>query len=170
MKTLIFTIGIFLILSGCVTKKNCQRKFPPVVHEITIIEYEEKETFRDTTFYELIPGEIVVKIDTVFVSENGLVNSNVSFLETSLAWSKSQVIDSRLIHELVQIDTTLEIRLKDAIKEIDRLKEVTTIKKEITEVPRKLTKWQQFRIWIGNITLGSFGIFLLFMLLKVKLL
>lgn len=164
MKTLSILI-VALILTGCTTQKRCFRKFPPAL-ETQIITETEVVT-RDTTIVITIPAEQVVKIDTVIIDAAGLVHSKLSYLETSLAWSTAQIRNSRLHHELHQIDTLIEVRLEDAIREIDRLhkelsKQVTTV-----EVERRLSWWQRVTMVFGYLFIGAIILFAGLLVLRI---
>ena len=159
MKTILFTLAIFtLILSGCITKEKCFNRFPPQTIETVTTTIEIKETFKDTIIYQTLPGEIVTLVDTVIQEKDGRINSKISHLETSLAWSTAQIRNNLLHHELHQKDTTLEINLQNAIREIERLEKELTEKTKVVEVPRKLTWWQKFRLRFANIAFISLTI------------
>lgn len=48
------------ILSSCVTKKRCNKKFPPEVSKSDSINTFEKIVYRDTLVHDTIPGDSVV--------------------------------------------------------------------------------------------------------------
>lgn len=169
MKALIFILLPLFLFSSCITRQKCLQRFPPEIKEITSVTVEVRETLRDTIIFRELPGETLIQVDTVLIDNKALINTHVSFLETSLAWSKAQIRNNKLCHELVQKDTTLEFRLNDAIREVERLEKELTLKTETVEVPRKLTKWQQFRLSLANISLVCLAIFLIYLLLKIKL-
>jgi hypothetical protein len=167
MKTLLFVAAIAL-LSGCITREKCQRRYPPEV--ITEVITETQIITRDTLIYITLPPEVVVHTDTVLIDQQtGLVNSRRSYLETSLAWSTAQVIDSRLHHELQQPDTTIEVRLKDALKTVDRLQRELSEKITTVEVEKPLTWWQQTMIRGGYLLLALIAGAVGYALLKIKL-
>ncbi|MBE0661148.1 MAG: hypothetical protein IH597_01670 [Bacteroidales bacterium] len=169
MKIFFFILLPLLLFSGCITRQKCLQRFPPEIKEITSVTVEVRETFRDTIIFRELPGDTIIQVDTVLIDNKGLINTNISLLETSLAWSKAQIRNNKLFHELVQKDTTLEFRLHNAIKEVERLEKELTLKTETVEVPRKLTKWQQFRLSLANISLVCLAIFSIYLLLKIKL-
>ena len=170
MKTLILIAALALLLTGCVTQDRCLRKFPPEIKEVTKIVTETVTITRDTTIYVRLPAEVVVQTDTVLVdTETGLITSKLSRLETSLAWSTAQIRNSRLHHELQQVDTTIEHRLQDAIREVDRLEKELTEKVTTIEVPRRLNWWQRLRMTIGTLALGSGLGWLVLLILKIRL-
>jgi hypothetical protein len=169
MKTTMFTLAILMLLfSGCITKEKCYNRFPPQTIETVTTTIEVKETFKDTIIYQTLPGEIVILVDTVIQEKDGKINSKLSRLETTLAWSTAQIRNNLLFHELHQKDTTLEFRLNDAIREVERLEKELTLKTETVEVPRQLTKWQQFRLRLANISLVCLAFFSIYLLLKIK--
>jgi len=169
----VFAIVMITMLAGCVTQERCLQRYPPEVKEITKLVTETKIVTRDTTIYVTMPAEVVVMTDTVVLDQGtGLINSKLSRLETSLAWSTAQIINSRLRHELYQKDTTIEHRLQNAIREVDRLEKELTERTTAVEVPRRLTWWQRLTIAVGTLTIGA-GIMLLAIVLlgifKIKL-
>jgi len=154
MKT--FTIIlVILLLTGCVTQKRCERKFPPqVIHTDSTIT-NTITIFRDTTIYIYLPGDTV--IDTVKVDvQNGVANSRPSIHETDLAWSMAQIVDNKLIHQLIMKDKTLEMLIKNAIRENATHSERRIKVKEIVK-ENYLTRWQWAQLYLGRIS----GIFLL---------
>jgi hypothetical protein len=122
MKAIFFILLPLFLFSGCITRQKCLQRFPPEIKEINSVTVEVRETLRDTIIFRELPGETLIQVDTVLIDNKGLINTNISFLETSLAWSKAQIRNNKLFHELVQKDTTLEFRLNDAIKKLKGLK------------------------------------------------
>jgi hypothetical protein len=111
-------IFISLLLSSCVTQKRCLERFPPASDTLSIVEIRDTIIFRDTTILIHLPGEIL--IDSVIIpcpEPAGPFIPDTARAETSLAvaiaWWKYPAIRLRLI----QKDTTIERRLRDAIRE-----------------------------------------------------
>ena len=155
MKHLTLIAAVALLLPGCITQDKCLKRYPPQIKEVTTYITETVTVTRDTTIYIKLPAEVQTHTDTVYIdSVTGLINSKRSRLETSLAWSTAQIINSRLHHELMQKDTTIEARLKDAIREVERLQKEITEKVTTVEVPRKLTRYQRFAVWWLGISIG----------------
>jgi hypothetical protein len=152
---LIGLVFFALLLSGCVTQKRCDQKFPPQLITSDSVITNTITIYRDTTIYVYLPGDTVY--DTVHVTiENGIANSRPSIHETDLAWSKAQVVDGRLIHELIQKDSVLARVIENAIRESATTTDRNRIKTEIIE-KNYVTGWQWFQIWMGRL----FGIILL---------
>jgi len=167
MKSIFFAL-IALMLSGCISQKRCLQRFPPVTEETVKIVTETKIITRDTTILVRLPAEVLIQNDTVLIDNTtGLIFSEPSFLETSLAWSKAQVLNSKLHHELHQKDTTIAFRLNNAIKEIERLETELRQKQTTVEVPRPLSKWQSFLQFLGYLSLAVIFLLLLFLLQKL---
>ena len=58
------------------------------------------------------------------------VNSELSILQVPFAKSTAQVVNSRLVHELVQTDTLLFIKFENAIKVVKRQEKVIKVLSE----------------------------------------
>lgn len=158
-----------LMLSGCITRERCLNRFPPQISDSIQIIRETVETIRDTTITVEIPGEVRLRVDTVYSDpKTGQSKSEKSFLETSLAWSSAEVKDGKLFHELHQRDTTIEFRLENAIREVDRLEKELRQKTTTVEVPRKLTRWQKFAIVWTNFSLGAGFLAIVFLAIKFR--
>jgi len=117
MRTLLLCLLAVLLLSGCVTQKKCDRKFPAqtmVIRKDSIIR-TTNTVFRDTTIYIYIKGETKYSTDTVWL-KNGLAYSNKDHLTTSFAESWAWVGNGRLYHKLIQKDTLIGQEVKDAIR------------------------------------------------------
>jgi hypothetical protein len=134
MKHLPFiSLIILLILIGC---KPCKEVTKTVIERDTIRESHIKIEYRDTIAYKEIKGKTVYIEKPVYI-EKGIVNSQPIIQETELCKSTAQVINSQLINELMQKDTTLRIKLNNALKTITELK--TELIKEKTENTKTIT-------------------------------
>lgn len=139
--TLMFIITL-LIFSGCVTRKACDRKFPPV--EMNSISETSKitTTYRDTTVYVKFPG------DTIF-KEILLKPGEVSKIASPMAVSEAWISQGKLNHRLSQKETMVPAVINDAVKTTvttaDRERIVHRVKKV-----NELTNWQLIQIWIGR--------------------
>jgi len=98
----------------------------------------------------------------------GLMNTDKSLLITSYARSWAQVIDGILYHDLIQVDTTLQVRLQNAIRLTNyfegRFKQSTTI------IPPKPLPWYDIGcIWTGRLAWLVAIVSLILGLIKSKL-
>ena len=144
MYRIVLAVIVALLLTGCVTERACQRKFPPQVKDSVRIEVVER--VRDTTIYIQIPADTVYRVDTVVV-RNGLPESQPSYLSTDYATSFAQVRAGRLLHELKQKDSVIERVIDDAVKESSRVEYRDRV---VTVEINRLTGWQWFQIWLGR--------------------
>lgn len=163
----ILVILVTLILSGCVTQKACEKKFPPEKIRVDSIIKTTETVYRDTTIFIYLEGDTVYSVDTVFVKE-GIANSLPSIHETDLIWSKAQVINNRLIHEVRQKDSVLAIVIEKAIKESAILNEKIKIEEKIVQV-NYLTSFQHFEIWLGRIFAILLFLFIGYKVIRYKL-
>lgn len=164
MKNMIFVAIATLLLSGsCVTRKACERKFPPeamIIRKDSIIQTTET-IYKDTTIYVHIPGETVKETKTVYLTE-GVMYSDKSHLFTSFADSWAFVENGKLIHTLMQKDTLIQQGIENAIRltwvRAERFFETS---KTITVEVNRLTGWQHFQLWTLRILIGIIVLFLL---------
>ena len=145
---IIAIILISLLSVSCLTvkriEKNCD-KFAAVCITETETNTETKTEIiteiedRDTSATIHIPEEKVRdKIPVKIEDENKkpvpvkkeYVNSELSVLKVPFARSTAQVVNSRLVHELVQTDTLLFIKWKNGIKTIKRQEKVIKVLSE----------------------------------------
>ena len=96
---------------------------------------------RDTVYLETPMKKLPPKVDPK------LLNTDLSYLESGLAWSTAQVVDGVLKHYLESGDTTIRIQLDNALKTITTLRtelrsstKVITIK-ENTKFAKFAIKW-----------------------------
>lgn len=57
---LLLLASVALLMCSCVTKKTCDRKFPPVISKSDSIYNTETIIYKDTTVYDTIPGDTVI--------------------------------------------------------------------------------------------------------------
>lgn len=154
MKYLI--IILLLIVTSC---------SPKIIKEVVTkdsIIYRESISYRDTTIFKYLPGDTVFKNTIVYVDKvTGLVNSKKLFAFTSLAEASAWVYNSKLFLNLIQKDTTIEIRLDSAIKEAIYWKEKyqsnnTVVVKEVTKSPW----YMKVLAWIGSLSLVVIGLWI----------
>ena len=120
----------------CITEKETDTV-------IRIIEKTEIE-YRDTIVYVNVPGKTVIKEVPVYI-ENGIVNSELSILSVPFAISYAQVVSSKLNHELVQTDTTLRIRLENALRYSKTLeKQNKVLKEKYVVTVKENSNWAKF--------------------------
>jgi len=159
MKTLVkilILIWLGVALIGC---------SPKVIKETITkdsIIYKEKISYRDTTIYRFIQGDTVFKTTVVYIDKNtGLINSKKLYAFTSLAEASAWVLNSHLYLNLIQKDTTIEIRLDSALKEASYWKErylnsATVLTKETFKSPW----YMKVLAWIGSISLVVIGLWI----------
>lgn len=115
MKTLICLILSSLILSSCVTEKKCTRKFPPQIETIIKDSIREVTIYRDTTIYIHFPADTIIKTDTIIVKEGYLYIAPM-YAETNLATASAWISYNKLSLMLADKDTTIQVRLLNALK------------------------------------------------------
>lgn len=103
--------------SSCATQRRCSRKFPPSSDTIKIVQVRDSIILRDTTVYIKIPGESAA--DSIVIPCPEIINyiADTAVAETSLAKAKAWWQYPRVRLELTQKDSTIEHRLKNALKE-----------------------------------------------------
>jgi hypothetical protein len=115
---------ILILITSCSPAKRLERfyvRHPELKPQSSVeikTEYIEKTVYRDTTIYITLPPDTVEK--EVIVKE--LINvpvftSEKVKAETNLARAESWIENTRLRLTLMDKDTTLELRLDNAVKE-----------------------------------------------------
>jgi hypothetical protein len=136
---LLLSVLLVLFLTSCSMQKYCNNRFPPATKDS--IRYVEKIVYRDTTVHVYFQGDTIR--DTVYLDT--VSNTARSFHSTALASSFAFWDGHRLLHELVQKDSTLAILLANAIK--DHSKEVYKDREVVRVVEKNiLTGLQNFQI------------------------
>jgi len=157
---ILILIALAALLTGCVTKKRCADKFPPqsTVEYREVVVEKEVIKYRDTIIYvELDPIEVeksvIIEVPVNLYVPPVEVFGNYS---TARAW-----IAKQKLHIDLKEGGTLEIELKDAIKEVERLKELIKEEKktEVIQVPYTPKVWL-FLGWIGILALILLGLFI----------
>lgn len=118
MRTLIVLVFAALLLPSCVTYRKCQQKFPPSTDTLQIVEVRDSIVLKDTTITVTIPGEVV--IDSVFIPVElpPTYKPDTVFARTELAESFAYINRNGLLRlHLTQRDTTITLRLENALKE-----------------------------------------------------
>ena len=159
MRKIICILYLFPVLfSSCLTvqkiEKNCD-KFAQICitdnAETTEISDTIWITKRDTIIDYQMEKEIVT--DTVFIRSNGTyLNSDTSYLTTGLASSEAFIWRSRLFHTLESGDTILNIRLNNALTEINHLRTELTEKTATVKIREDTTFGKFTKKWfIGSL-------------------
>lgn len=167
MKKVIYFIILALIISGCVSQKNCLRKFPP--QEIVIVKDSivEKDTviYSDIIHYDTIPGDTIIDSILIKIPIKKL-DIDTLCLDKYLAKSCAWVNGNKLFLELIQKDTIIHRILKDARIEKQRLREYyqSRYEKEVVRV-KYIPKFHKFTMWFF---VGFCGLSLIFIILKIK--
>jgi hypothetical protein len=162
MRKILFFL-VLISFASCVTRKACERKFPPevmIIRKDSIIRTTET-IYRDTTIYTHIPGDSVSDTKPV-LQKDGIISSDTSNLATAFAKSRAYVDNGKLIHELIQKDTLIQKKIDNAIRltwvRAERFFETS---KTITIEVNRLTGWQHFQLWTLRILIGIIILFLL---------
>lgn len=143
MKKLLILFIVFA-LGSCSVQKRCERLNCAKQTEY-VKEYITNTVYKDSLVPFYIQGERTVDSIPyeVIIYKDGTtkVNSKVSHLTTSLAYSDAWIQDGKLRHTLTQRDSVLWANVKNAIRITQSMmKEQTT---KVVEV-RKLTWWDKF--------------------------
>jgi len=136
-RSLILILLICFTGFSCVTQRRCLEKFPLSNDTIRIIEIRDTIILRDTTIFIHLPGES--RTDSVLIPcppPPGPYIPDTARAETSLAAAAAWWDYPSIKLRLIQKDTTIEARLKDAIREIshwrneyEKILQVRTLKK-----------------------------------------
>jgi len=155
MKWILLVISIIL-LSSCLTvkriEKNCDLfAIVCLTGKDTVFITKEKITiYRDTVVEYRIKRDTVNWSTPVYIRQ-GLMNSNLSYLETGLARSTAQVISGDLRHFLQSGDTILQLRLDNALRDVrvlntrlEKHQNIVTIKEN-----SRFAEWTIKYFWIS---------------------
>lgn len=150
MKRLILFSIIIILLSGCMTKKNWQRKYPlPQPSIETVI--KEKVIYKDTIIPFYIKADTIIRTDTLIIDKQGKINLPMQRLDVEYAYSIVWVVNNNLKHELYQKDSIINQLIKDASKETVVTKEVTRY--EPYPVYFEPTWWEKTKMNLGVVFL-----------------
>lgn len=153
LKGLLVVLLSAVIMSGCITQKKCNEKYPPVITEKEVYIHDTvsiKETVRDTTFIiKAGKDSIIYKSDTVKIKD-GMVNSKPVVTEGKYATATGQVINSKLTVKLEERSYDLEIKLKGALRDKEIYKTYYEISKERQAITKevKVGKFYIYFFWI----------------------
>jgi hypothetical protein len=164
---LIGLVFVALLMSGCVTQKRCEQKFPQQIITIDSVITKTETIYRDTTIFIELPGDTIRDTVEVTVKE-GIANSRPSIHETDLAWSMAQVVNGFLRHELIQKDSTLARVIENAIRESATTTEKNKIQTRIVE-KNYITGWQWFQIWLGRMLMALAAMFVGYVIIRSRL-
>lgn len=154
MKYLIL-LSVLLFSVSCMTVRRIERNcdtFAKVclTEKDTIIITEKIEViYRDTIIDYQIKRDTIYQETPVYVKQ-GLMNSDISHLETDLANSTAQVISGVLKHNL-QSGDTIQIKLDNALTEVTILKTRLEKHQDIVTI-KENTKFAEFTVkwfWIS---------------------
>ena len=180
MKT-ITIILISLLSVSCLTVKRIERNCSefakicevPVKKEVRIIRDVQTEViYRDTVIYKYLPGKVVERKIPVYINK-GIVESDLSVLNTQLARSTARVFNSRLEHELIQTDTTLPFKLEDALRDKKTLEKQNKVLKEkyvVTVMENSNFAKVAIKVFWGLVVIVVIGIGYLIVKNKAKIL
>lgn len=136
MKTLII-IALAITLTGCITEKKCQKKYPPRVDSTIISKHEIK--WRDTVIYKELPPLIIERYIDV---------KDTLRLTGTYSKATSWVVGGKLHGSLKEGEKPVKIEYK--IKEVEDKK--TKVVREIERV-KFVPKFTQWLAWVGIIAL-----------------
>ncbi|MDA3819099.1 MAG: hypothetical protein PF590_01290 [Candidatus Delongbacteria bacterium] len=162
---LISLLFALLLLNSCITQRACREMY--LLPEITVdsIITITETIYRDTTIYVTLPGVTIRDTITVYVKEN-VANSKASIHETDLAWSKAQVINGILLHELQMKDSVLFVVIQNAIRESATLTEKSKHETKRVKI-NYLTNWQWMQVYFGRAMMLILAAFIGYIVLKI---
>ena len=156
LKGLLVILFSAIIMSGCITQKRCNSKFPPITIEKEIIKHDSifsQIIVRDTIIDTIIGHDTIYMAgDTVEIFK-GLANSKPVTIKGEYADATAQVINSKLIVKLEERAKVLNIKLQGALKELTLYKTYYEISKQ-KEVITKEVKVGKFYIYYFWITIA----------------
>ena len=191
MKNLLLILLISVLSASCLTVKKIEKNCD-LFAAVCITEKETETDTNTTTTTETEYGDTTATVHIPEVKEEDTkpvtiidekkkpvpvkkeyVNSELSILSVPFAISYAQVVDSKLKHELVQADTTLRIKLENALRYSKTLEKQNKILKEKYVVTvKENTNWAKFTIkwFIGSVILIAIFLTLAFFKYKNKIL
>ena len=172
MKTSILFLFVLTILSSCSPTKKIERIYsqhPELRPRDSIqikTEYKEKISYRDTFVYIKLPPDTVTgEAEIIIISPNTpTITPRILSLETQLAQAKAWIEGSKLKMELTDKDTTLEIRLKNALRNSEYW--YTRWEKETKIIPE--IRVPKFWKITGSIGMGFLLAFIVWLVMKLK--
>ena len=94
-----------------------------------------------------------------------VAETDTSHLETSVAWSEAYVADGRLHHTLQNKDALLPVKVTLPMKVHSEQREKAMVQRQVIEVEKELSRWQNFLIAVGYTVLVAVAVWLV---LKVR--
>lgn len=146
MKYFIYIL-IFVLLSGCVSRRACDRKYPPIQKIDSIYVYKEKLVYRDTTIFIELPGDTILKTDTVYITKEGVQSDTISS-NLQYSYAAAWVLNSRLQLEHRQKDTIISRIIENAIKEKSTVETIIKTETKIEEV-KFIPWWAKVLMWLS---------------------
>ena len=137
MKKLLI-IAIAITLTGCVSEKKCQKKYPPRVDSTVI--YKDVIKWRDTVIYKELPPLVIERY--INVKDTLRLAGNYSKAE-------SWVVGNKLHGWLKEGEKPVKIEYK--IKEVEVIKTKVVREVERVKFVPKLIQWLS---WVGIIALA----------------
>lgn len=134
MKNLII-IALAITLTGCVTEKKCQKKYPPRVDSTVI--YKDVIKWRDTVIYKELPPLVIER----YIDVNDTLR-----LAGNYSKATSWVVGDKLHGWLKEGENPVKIEYK--IKEVEVIK--TKVVREVERV-KFVPKFTQWLAWVGVI-------------------
>lgn len=154
MRTFLSVI-LLVVLSGCVTKKACNRKFQSQGKDSVREVFNTMTVYRDTTIFIRIPGD-------TFYLETSANLEQINTLTTSYCISRAWIQDGMLKHSLVQKDTLIPEIVENGVKST-----ITSVEKEryhIADENDALTWWQKLQMHAGRYMIYAIIMFLILLL------
>lgn len=159
-KAILIAFAALFMLSGCVTRRACLRKFPAQETTDSVVIVKTVEKLRDTIIYLPIPADTVFIYDTVLIDqETGQANSDTINSRLDYSQAFAWVYNSRIYLEHQQNDTLIKQIIKNAIRERIQDRETNVNKTKVERVP--------FLPWWAKILSYAGGVFLLMILFKI---
>lgn len=151
---------ILFVISGCVTRRACDRKFPGSVDSVRTVS-RTVTTYKDTVVYVKLIGDTV--FSTLLLTDKPVDSK----LNTPLAKCTVSVKDGKLTHRLEQKDTTLSSTIRNAQKytTTSNIKEHTKTRIIKENIP---TPWQWFQIYLGRGFILFFVLGFLFLVFRKR--
>lgn len=155
MKRIIVLGLVLALLSSCVTQRRCNTKYPTSVDTTYIETIRDSIIYKDTIIYVEIKGETI--IDSIFIpcpEVPGYVPQKV-FAETELARASAWWSYPSIKLELIQKDTTISIRLDNALKEAyywkDKYLKVIVKPQTIEVIPERFKTYRNIVFFIFSL-------------------
>jgi hypothetical protein len=143
-KLILFLITIALI-SGCITQKKCNQKFPCTGKTDTVIFSEFHEVLKDTTIFlkDSSTAQLLMACDSI----GNIYLKEIIKLKAGKYVTPSVIFKDKILYVNCNIDSgAIVLHYKDKF-----LKTYQTINKTVVTKENYLTSWQWFQVWWGRI-------------------